>query len=149
VEVMAGEADVINIYTDGACKGNPGKGGWGALLQYPDREIEITGYDPQTTNNKMELTAAIEALRTVSEPSEIMLHSDSQYLVKGMTEWIKGWISRGWKTAQRKPVLNEELWKELLTLSRDHKIKWVWVKAHNGHPENERADRLANSAIGS
>lgn len=137
----------VEIFTDGGCKGNPGPGGYGCILKQNDRIKEIKGGNPQTTNNIMEMTAAIVALKQLREPCEVRLTTDSQYVVKGMTEWMKGWIRNGWKTASRQPVKNQELWQELDELSRPHIIKWIWVKGHNGHPQNERCDQLANEAI--
>lgn len=137
----------VEIYTDGACRGNPGPGGWGAVLRAGDREKEIMGAERSTTNNRMELTAAIEALRALKRPCRVRLHTDSQYLRKGITEWIGGWKNRGWRTASRKAVKNQELWQALDDLTSRHEVDWIWVKGHAGHPENERADRLANRAI--
>ena len=137
----------VEIFTDGGCKGNPGPGGYGCILKQNDRIKEIKGGNPQTTNNIMEMTAAIVALKQLREPCEVRLTTDSQYVVKGMTEWMKGWIRNGWKTASRQPVKNQALWQELDELSRPHIIKWIWVKGHNGHPQNERCDQLANEAI--
>ncbi|HSH41415.1 MAG TPA: ribonuclease HI [Arenicellales bacterium] len=141
------EPTQVDIYTDGACRGNPGPGGWGALLVAGERERELMGAEPATTNNRMELTAAIEALRALKRPCRVRLHTDSEYLRKGITEWIDAWKRRGWKTAGRKPVKNQELWRALDAESARHRIKWIWVKGHAGHPENERADQLANRAI--
>lgn len=135
----------VEIFTDGACKGNPGPGGWGALLRMGCHEKEISGGERRTTNNRMELTAVIRALATLTEPCRIELHSDSTYVVEGITKWVKGWQQRGWKTAAKKPVANEDLWRELIDAAERHKIRWHWVKAHNGHPENERVDRLASA----
>lgn len=137
----------VDIYTDGACRGNPGPGGWGAVLRAGGREREILGAEPATTNNRMELTAAIEALRALKRPCRVRLHTDSEYLRKGITEWINGWKRRGWKTAGRKAVKNQELWRMLDDEAARHEIEWIWVKGHAGHPENERADELANRAI--
>ncbi len=137
----------VDIYTDGACRGNPGPGGWGAVLRSGGREREILGAEPATTNNRMELTAAIEALRALKRPCRVRLHTDSEYLRKGITEWINGWKRRGWKTAGRKAVKNQELWRMLDDEAARHEIEWIWVKGHSGHPENERADELANRAI--
>jgi ribonuclease HI len=137
----------VEIYTDGACRGNPGPGGWGVILQAGDREKELMGAERSTTNNRMELTAAIEALRALKWPCRVRLHTDSQYLRRGITEWIGDWKARGWKTAGRKPVKNQELWQVLDEAARRHQVTWVWVKGHAGHPGNERADRLANRAI--
>lgn len=137
----------INIYTDGACRGNPGPGGWGALLVYQDSEKTLKGGEANTTNNRMELQAAIEAIRSVSEPCHIVLTTDSQYVRKGITEWLKGWKARGWMTAARKPVKNKDLWEALDAEIISHEVEWHWVKGHSGHPENDRADALANEAI--
>ncbi len=137
----------VEIWTDGACSGNPGPGGWGAVLRYGEREKELSGGEAQTTNNRMEMTAAIEALSQLKRPCRVILHTDSRYLMDGITRWLPGWKARGWKTAARKPVLNEELWRQLDDLNRRHEIDWRWVKGHSGHAENERADRLAREAI--
>ena len=137
----------VEIFTDGGCKGNPGPGGYGFIIRYSDHVLEFKGSHPQTTNNIMEMTAAIVALKKLNEPHQVTLSTDSQYLVKGMTEWINGWIKKGWKTASRQPVKNKELWQELNNLSKKHEITWVWVKGHAGHPENERCDQLANEAM--
>ncbi len=140
----ATEGKTIHIFTDGACKGNPGPGGWGALLRYNGREREIFGGEKATTNNRMELTAVIEALARLRRPSRVILHTDSQYVQKGITEWINGWKARGWRTAAKEPVKNVDLWKKLDEVVRTHDIDWVWVKGHAGHEGNERADELAN-----
>ncbi len=137
----------VEIYVDGACKGNPGPGGYAAIIKCGDEIKEISGCEPYTTNNRMELRAAIEALKQLREPSHVILYTDSNYVVKGMKEWISNWIERNWLTSQKKEVLNKDLWIELLELSRIHKIEWVWIKGHNRHPENERCDSLARSAI--
>jgi ribonuclease HI len=137
----------INIYTDGACKGNPGPGGWGAILEYDGKERELFGGEPVTTNNRMELTAVIEALAALKRPCAVVLHTDSQYVQKGITEWIGGWKARGWKTAAKEPVKNVDLWKKLDDVVRTHQIRWVWVKGHSGHHGNERADALANKGV--
>ena len=139
----------INIYTDGACKGNPGPGGWGAILEYDGKERELFGGEPATTNNRMELTAVIEALAALKRPCTVVLHTDSQYVQKGITEWIGGWKARGWKTAAKEPVKNVDLWRKLDEVVRDHEIRWVWVKGHAGHDGNERADALANKGVAS
>jgi len=143
------EGSTINVYTDGACKGNPGPGGWGAVLEFDGREREIYGGEPATTNNRMELTAVIEALSALKRPCRVVLHTDSQYVQKGITEWINGWKARGWKTAAREPVKNADLWRKLDEVVRDHEIRWVWVKGHAGHDGNERADALANKGVAS
>ncbi len=137
----------IEIYTDGACRGNPGPGGWGALLKYGDVEKEICGGESDTTNNRMELTAAIEALKSLKRPCKLTLYTDSQYVRKGMLEWIDGWKKRGWKTAAKKPVKNDDLWRVLDEQVSRHQVNWVWVKGHAGNPGNEKADELANKGI--
>ncbi|QIG54852.1 ribonuclease HI [Altererythrobacter sp. BO-6] len=134
----------VEIFTDGACKGNPGPGGWGALLRMGRHEKELSGGENETTNNRMELTAVIRALGALNAPCKVELYSDSKYVVDGITSWVDGWQKRGWKTAAKKPVLNEDLWRELIDAAARHQITWHWVKAHNGHPENERVDRLAS-----
>ncbi|MEF3081136.1 ribonuclease HI [Luteimonas sp. SMYT11W] len=136
----------IEIYTDGACLGNPGPGGWGALLRYKTTERELSGGEPQTTNNRMELMGAIAALEALSEPCEIVLHTDSQYVRQGITEWMRNWIKRGWKTAGGGAVKNQDLWQRLQVACERHQIDWRWVKGHSGHPENERVDALASAA---
>ncbi len=140
---------MVNIYTDGACKGNPGPGGWGAVLECDGKEKELYGGEPATTNNRMELTAVIEALLSLKRPSRVVLHTDSQYVQKGITEWIRGWKARGWRTAAREPVKNVDLWKRLDELVGPHEIDWVWVRGHSGHHGNERADALANKGVAS
>lgn len=137
----------VYIYTDGACKGNPGPGGWGALLRWGEHEKELFGGEPLTTNNRMELTAVIRALAALERPVRVELHTDSQYVQKGITEWLPGWKRRGWKTADRKPVKNEDLWRELEAQVARHDVHWHWVRGHAGHPENERADALANRGV--
>ena len=137
----------VKIYTDGACKGNPGPGGYGCIIVRNGETLELKGGEKETTNNIMEMTAAIVALQQLEKPSEVELTTDSQYLVKGMTEWIDGWIRKNWVTASKQPVKNKSQWQELLRVSEPHKIKWVWVRGHNGHPENERADALANQGL--
>ena len=136
----------VEIFTDGACKGNPGPGGWGALLRMGRHEKELSGSDPATTNNRMELTAAIRALQALIEPCRVTLHSDSKYVLEGITRWVHGWKKNGWKTAGKKPVQNAELWHELIAAASRHEVEWVWVKGHDGHPENERVDQLACAA---
>jgi ribonuclease HI len=138
---------VIEAYTDGACKGNPGPGGWGVLLICGDHRRELHGGEKETTNNRMELTAVIEALNALQKSSHVRLNTDSQYVHKGMTEWLAGWKRKGWKTAEGKPVKNRDLWQALEEASRRHRIDWIWVKGHAGHPGNERADQLANAGI--
>ena len=132
------------IYTDGACSGNPGPGGWGARLEGPDGVNEISGGEAATTNNRMELSAAIEALASLPDNSQVTLVTDSNYVKDGMTSWLANWKKRGWKTAAKKPVLNADLWHDLIEAAARHEIEWNWVKAHNGHPENERVDQLAS-----
>lgn len=144
---MTAPEKFVEIFTDGACKGNPGPGGYGALMRFNGQTREIKGGAPSTTNNIMELTAAIAALEELKEPCRVELTSDSQYLVKGMTEWLPGWIKKNWQTASRQPVKNRDLWQQLDRLNRTHKIDWRWTRGHAGHPENERADQLANQAI--
>lgn len=139
--------DPVTIYTDGACKGNPGPGGWGALLAWGAREKELFGGDPQTTNNRMELTAVIRALESLKRPCEIELYTDSQYVKQGIERWIHGWKRNGWLTSDRKPVKNAELWRELEEAAARHRIRWHWVKGHNDHPGNTRADALANRGV--
>ena len=137
----------IEIFTDGACSGNPGAGGWGVILRYGETEKELSGGDAQTTNNRMELTAVIEALKALKRECEITLYTDSRYVMDGVNEWLPNWKKNGWKTTNKKSaVKNLELWQELDSLLSKHKIKWVWVKGHNGHPENERVDKLARDA---
>jgi ribonuclease HI len=137
---------LVEIATDGACKGNPGPGGWGAVLRVGTSEKELSGGEAHTTNNRMELTAVIEALGALTRPCHIRLSTDSKYVMDGLTRWSKGWVRNGWKTADRKPVKNAELWQALLAAVERHRIDWVWVKGHAGHPDNERADRLASDA---
>ena len=139
--------ETVEIFTDGACSGNPGPGGWGALLRIGDKEKELSGYDPATTNNRMELMAVIEALRALKRPVAARVHTDSQYVQKGISEWIHGWKRRGWKTADRQPVKNADLWQALDALAVGHQIEWLWVRGHAGHVENERVDALARKAI--
>ncbi|MDJ0712167.1 MAG: ribonuclease HI [Woeseiaceae bacterium] len=137
----------IEIYTDGACRGNPGPGGWGVLLIAGHHRKTMHGGDPETTNNRMELTAAIEALNVLRRPSKVMLHTDSKYVMDGITEWMSNWKQRGWKTANRKPVKNKDLWIALDEATERHDIEWIWVKGHDGNPGNEEADALANLGI--
>ena len=138
---------MIEIFTDGACRGNPGPGGWGALLRSGKHEKELCGGELHTTNNRMEMTAVIESLKALKQPSEVILTTDSQYVRKGITEWIEGWKKKNWQTAARKPVKNADLWKEMDKLAAGHTIDWRWVKGHSGHAENERVDDLANRGI--
>jgi len=138
---------VVDIYTDGACSGNPGPGGWGALLLWDGREREIKGAAPATTNNRMELTAAIEALDALKRPMTVRLHTDSTYVRDGITKWLKNWKANGWKTASRKPVKNVDLWRRLEAAAARHDVEWFWVRGHAGHPENERADELARDGM--
>ena len=137
----------VTIHTDGACKGTPGPGGWGAILQASGKTKELCGGEPLTTNNRMELTAAIMALEALTRPCKIDLHTDSKYVMDGITGWIHGWKARGWKTADKKPVKNDDLWKRLDIARTRHEVKWHWVKGHAGHALNERADQLANLGI--
>jgi ribonuclease HI len=136
----------VEIATDGACKGNPGPGGWGVLLRSGATEKELSGGEALTTNNRMEMTAAIRGLEALKRPARVTLSTDSRYVMDGLTKWIAGWQRNGWKTADKKPVKNADLWQELLAAAKPHRIEWVWVKGHAGHPDNERADRLASDA---
>ena len=138
---------MIELFTDGACKGNPGPGGWGVLLRGPEGEKELFGGEPATTNNRMEMMAVIAGLSALEPGRTVRVYMDSQYVQKGISEWIHSWKRRGWKTADRKPVKNADLWMRLDALARDHRVEWHWVKGHAGHPENERADALANRGI--
>jgi len=138
---------LVEIYTDGACRGNPGPGGWGALLTAGEHVKELSGAEPLTTNNRMELTAVIRALEALKRPSELRIFTDSEYVRRGITEWVRSWKARGWKTADRKPVKNQDLWERLDTLAAGHQIEWRWVRGHSGIPGNERVDQLANEAI--
>ncbi len=137
----------VSIYTDGACSGNPGPGGWGAILVYGEVEKELCGGEPETTNNRMEMMAAIMSLESLRQPCKVDLYTDSTYVQKGMTEWLKGWKARGWKTADKKPVKNDDLWQRLDDAAARHDIKWHWVRGHDGHEMNERADVLARKGI--
>jgi ribonuclease HI len=137
----------VTVYTDGSCHGNPGPGGWGAIVRDEDGERELSGCEPATTNNRMELRAAVEALASLPEPAEVDLHTDSQYVRTGMAEWLARWKRNGWRTADKKPVKNQDLWQALDELARRHTIRWHWVRGHCGHVENERCDALANEAI--
>ncbi|MCX7147920.1 MAG: ribonuclease HI [Rhodocyclales bacterium] len=138
---------MIEIFTDGACSGNPGPGGWGAILRHGTTEKELFGGEALTTNNRMEMMAVIEALRALKKPVQARVHTDSQYVQKGISEWIHGWKRRGWKTAGKQPVKNEDLWRELDRLAAQHQVEWIWVKGHAGHAENERADVLARRGV--
>ncbi len=140
-------AEAVEIYADGACRGNPGPGGWGAVLREGGRERELRGFEHATTNNRMELTAVIRALESLAPGARVRAYTDSQYVQKGMSAWIHDWKRRGWRTADKKPVKNQDLWMRLDELARAHHVEWHWVKGHAGHPENERADALANEAI--
>jgi ribonuclease HI len=137
----------VDIFTDGACSGNPGPGGWGVILRMGEHEKELSGGDPSTTNNRMELTAVIRGLEALKRPSSATIHTDSRYVMDGVTQWMPRWKKNGWKTADKKPVKNEELWRELDALCALHDLKWKWVRGHSGHIENERADELARTAI--
>lgn len=139
--------DTVEIFTDGACRGNPGPGGWGVVLRYKGKEKTLYGGEAETTNNRMELTAAIKALEAITRPCHIILTTDSQYVRQGITQWIHNWMKNGWRTADRKPVKNADLWQALQANIESHDIEWRWVKGHSGHPENERADALANQGI--
>ncbi len=143
----AAEPAVVDIYTDGACSGNPGPGGWGAVLSYKGKEREIHGAEANTTNNRMELTAAIKGLEALNRPVKVRLHTDSVYLKDGITLWIENWKAKGWKTAKRKPVKNEDLWRRLEAAAAGHEVEWRWVKGHAGDPGNERADELARQGV--
>jgi len=143
---LNGELPLVEVATDGACKGNPGPGGWGALIRSGEREKELSGGERVTTNNRMELTAAIEALNALKRPCRVKLSTDSRYVMDGLTKWVKGWQKNGWRTADKKPVKNAELWQALIAAAQRHRIDWQWVKGHAGHPDNERADRLASDA---
>ena len=143
---MSAELTHVEIFTDGACKGNPGPGGWGAVIRSGASEKDISGGEALTTNNRMEMLAVVRALESLKRPCRVTLHTDSRYVMDGLTKWIHGWRKNGWKTADRKPVKNAELWQELVAACAPHRIEWKWVKGHSGHPENERADRLASDA---
>ncbi len=140
------ELPLVEIATDGACKGNPGPGGWGAIIRYGEREKELSGGEPHTTNNRMELIAAVEALNALKKPCRVKLSTDSRYVMDGLTKWLKGWQRNGWKTSDKKPVKNADLWQRLIDAAAPHRIEWQWVKGHAGHPDNERADKLASDA---
>jgi ribonuclease HI len=137
----------VEVFCDGACSGNPGPGGYGAILRCGGHIKELSGGAKETTNNRMEMTAAIEALRQLTRPCQVVITTDSQYLVKGMTEWIAGWQRKGWRNSKKEPVVNKDLWEQLLALSSTHSVQWKWVKGHAGHAENERCDQLAREAI--
>lgn len=139
---------ILEIYTDGACSGNPGAGGWGVILRYGEVEKELSGAEKETTNNRMELTAVIEALKALHRDCEIVIHTDSRYVMDGVTSWLPNWKKNNWRTSNKKSaVKNVDLWQELDTLLTKHQVRWIWVKGHNGHPENERVDKLARDAI--
>ncbi|MDG5489781.1 ribonuclease HI [Sphingomonas sp. BGYR3] len=140
------ELSLVEIATDGACKGNPGPGGWGVLLRMGKNERELSGGEPMTTNNRMELMAAIQGLSALKRPCRVKLSTDSRYVMDGLTKWIHGWRKNGWKTADRKPVKNADLWQQLLDAAAPHRVEWQWVKGHAGNPDNERADKLASDA---
>ena len=144
---MPDSAPAVEIFTDGACSGNPGPGGWGAILRYGAVEKELAGGEAATTNNRMELMAAIAALEALKRPCRVKLYTDSQYLRQGISQWLPAWKARGWRTADKKPVKNLDLWQRLETAAAGHEIEWHWVRGHSGHPENERADALARAAI--
>ncbi len=141
------DSNIVEIFTDGACSGNPGPGGYGILLRYEKKVKEISGYCPNTTNNRMELMAVIEGLKTLTRPSRVRIVTDSNYVYQGITTWIHGWLKKNWLNSQKKPVLNRDLWEELLTVGKPHQIEWQWIKGHSEHPENERCDMLAKHAI--
>ncbi|MDQ5884566.1 MAG: ribonuclease [Pseudomonadota bacterium] len=139
--------NTVVVFTDGACQGNPGPGGWAAILQYNNTEKMVSGYEPQTTNNRMELTAAVEALRVLKRKCLVEIYTDSQYVKQGMSAWIFNWRRNGWRTADKKPIKNQDLWMALDELSQNHEVQWNWVKGHAGHPMNERVDQLAKEAL--
>jgi ribonuclease HI len=143
---LTAELTKVEIATDGACKGNPGPGGWGVVIRAGKRERDLSGGEKLTTNNRMELTAAIEGLNALKRPCHVTLSTDSRYVMDGLTKWIKGWQKNGWKTAAKQPVKNADLWQALLDAAKPHRIQWLWVKGHAGHPDNERADKLASDA---
>jgi ribonuclease HI len=143
---MDQELKKVEIFTDGACKGNPGPGGWGAILRMGQHEKEMSGGDPQTTNNRMEMSAVIKGLRALIEPCDVTVYTDSRYVIDGITKWVHGWKRNGWINASKQPVRNADLWHELIDAAQQHTVAWEWVRGHAGHPENERADRLASDA---
>lgn len=145
--MSSSSTQAVEIWTDGACKGNPGWGGWGALMRHGRHQKELCGGEPDTTNNRMELRAVIEALRALKRPCQVIVHTDSQYVQKGMSEWMTGWKRRQWRTADKKPVKNADLWQELDALVAQHEVSWQWVRGHAGDPGNERADQLANQGV--
>lgn len=140
-------SESVELFTDGACKGNPGPGGWGTLLRFKDSEKELFGGEPDTTNNRMELMAVIKGLEVLKRPVQLKIVTDSQYVKQGITQWIAGWKRNGWRTAAKKPVKNRDLWERLDALLTQHQVQWQWVRGHTGHPENERADQLANKGV--
>jgi ribonuclease HI len=142
----ASKVKQVEIFTDGACKGNPGPGGWGAIIRYGAHEKEISGGDPDTTNNRMEMWAVIQALNILIVPCQVKAHTDSKYVIEGITKWVHGWQRNGWKNASKQPVRNADLWHDLIEAAGKHQVEWIWVKGHSGHVENERADRLASDA---
>ena len=145
-EKTANPMKQVEIFTDGACKGNPGPGGWGAILRMGSHEKELSGGEAETTNNRMEMTAVIRALNALTEPCAVTIHTDSRYVIDGMTKWIEGWKRKGWVSASKQPVRNQDLWHDLIEAILHHQIEWQWIKGHDGHPENERADQLASNA---
>ena len=136
----------VELFTDGACKGNPGPGGWGVILRMGKHEKELSGSDPSTTNNRMEMTAVIRGLKALIEPCEVTIYTDSRYVIDGITKWVHGWKRNGWVNASKQPVRNADLWHDLIEVAKRHQISWQWVRGHNGHPENERVDHLASDA---
>ncbi len=139
-------SDLVELFTDGACKGNPGPGGWGTLIRFGEHEKELSGGEKLTTNNRMELMAAIEGLKALTRPCKVILSTDSKYVMDGITKWVHGWQRKNWRTADNKPVKNVELWQALVAATAPHQVEWKWVKGHSGHPENDRADKLASDA---
>lgn len=144
---MSEQEKLVEIFSDGACSGNPGPGGWGTILRFNGRQKELSGYEPETTNNRMELSGAIAGLEALKRPCRVRVTTDSEYVKKGMTEWIDGWVRRGWVNSQKKPVANRDLWERLLQAAGPHQVQWCWVRGHAGHAENERCDELAREAI--